>query len=239
MKKLLYLALIVIMIIPFTVKADMVKPTVYYNENVKVGDIFEQDIVFGNESYPINNFVIVYDTDYLSIDKNNVKIMYHGVNLIEDDPNVGTIEILGGKITINIPNKPEKDIEAIDWDLGVDATGFYIELQFTTLKAGTTTVLTENSTSFYPSSVNVNISNNSCSSSEDTKEPVVISPNEDNTEKTDTTGAVEEKANSKNNDSSNNVPLYISLGVNALLLGTTVVLLLKRKKKEEPVKTQE
>ena len=219
MKKIIGLLLAVFFILPMTVKADMFKPSVYYNENVLIGGIYEVDIVFGPLSMPLNEYMITYDPEYLTIDESNVKLFYQGSNILTDS-SVGTVKIANGKITIQVPDKPqEKVIEAVDWDLAVDSTNYYLELQFTALKSGTTRINTVESLQFFPLTVTASIS--------DTNIETIPSDTE---QKSDSKISNDEKTAGEKTESENNdLLLYCSLGFNALLFALLVIVLIKKK----------
>ena len=161
MKKLLTLLVSILILLPIVVSADMVKPKVYYNHQTVVGGYIEESLVFPNEGIKkSNDFVIQFDTNYLSITEKDVKVINYGKNIL-DDSNNGTVKVEDGKVIINITNIPEER-PGIDWDLGVESTAFYIRANFKAIKAGETKISTSQQLAYYPTIAKVTIEENNC-----------------------------------------------------------------------------
>ena len=212
MKKLFWAVLAFVFMLPTIVKADMGPMQLYHNDTVTVGEIYEANFVMGYGASPFENFTIEYDSNYLSIDKDHVAVVFEGSNILKEGE--GTVEISNGKITINIVELPEGRKE-IDWDLAVESTAYYVEVQFTALKAGTTTVTADLPLTYFAKPAVVNIKENS------NKEA-----NDKNETNKDTAKEEEKKC------SSNDLALYISLGANGLLFILLIISLLTRNNKK-------
>ena len=241
-KKIIVLIVSIFLLLPIVVNADMIQPKHYFNDNVSVGEVFEDNIVF-YEPTTLNKFEIDYDSSFLSIDKENIKIMYLGKNILQ--MGYGSIEIESNKVLITVSELPNIQLK-IDEDLGIVGGNFYIEMQYKVLKAGSTSIKTPQEGSFYGSIVKITINEKvsdetDCISIgeyedkfEDTKEKIEEAK-EEYKEKVDSTiSKVEKKIEETKNDKAKDLILLISLGCNALLtillIILIIVLICKRKK---------
>ena len=69
MKKILTAVLALVLLLPIIVRADATVLSTYYNHSTTVGGKVEESIVFGShevDGRKLSNFVIEYDTSYLS-----------------------------------------------------------------------------------------------------------------------------------------------------------------------------
>ena len=239
-KKIITILVTAFLLIPFVVRADMVKPEIYYNRNTVVGGTVEESIILGlnrDEWKKLDNFTIEYDSKKLSITSKDIEVIDKGKNIIADGNN-GSVKVEDGKVIINVTNIPESN-PGIDWDLGVDSTQYYIRVKFTAVGAGETTINTSNnSTAFYPTRATVKIAEKDCPVNSSTN---CVSSDEgsDTTEAATTSEAKTNEATNETKKEENppkeekrdkDLLFYISLGANALLLVLLIIVLIAKKK---------
>ena len=203
MKKLL----LAVLVLPVVVKADIIFVNTFYNDKVTVGEEVVVNTVLELEYYP-GKFEYTYDPTMLSITKENVTT----------PGGSDTVDISNGKITIVVyENGP------------IDTYGRgYVTLKFTALKSGTTEIepfLGSGYTSI-PGKLTINISE----VSSNCKEAQLVEPTPtDTTEKTD---VKEESTTKKEKSDNNDILIYVSLGLNAVLLISNIVTAVKMRKKK-------
>ena len=238
MKKIITIVVSVLLLIPFVVKADMIKPDIFYNKNSVVGGTVEESILFKLESVKLDNFTIEYDPKFLSITEKDVEVIYNDKNILADGKN-GSVKVENGKIIVNVTNIPEVQT-GVDWDLGVDSTQYYMRLKFTAIGAGETKISTDNY-AFFPTKATVKIAEKECPTCEkcdsnnavgapDTTEP---SEPTDTSDAKDTTGKEVTKP-TKEEKRNKDLFFYISLGANVVLLLALIIVIAKKRPKMAP-----
>ncbi len=225
MKKILMVLLLSILLLPMVVKADAFKPSIYYDHDVKVGDTVDEYILFYTMN--IGEFEVDYDSQYLSITKDNIKIIYEGNNLLNNSE-FATVEITNGKILFNIKKLPEPE-HVVDGDLARDSIYNSIELSFIALKEGETKITTPSmyereNFPYYGTSASITITK---------KDQPVEPPKEP-----DETEGQEKPVDPPKGDKNKDLAFYGSLLVNVLQLIAIIILVVVGKKrskaKQEP-----
>lgn len=225
MKKVLYYLLALVMILPLTVKADLIYVNSFFNNNVSVGEEVVVNTMINFEYFP-HQIDYTYDSSMLSITKDS----------ITTPGSSDTVKIENGKVTIVIHESAPLG------SYGYDS----VRLVFKALKSGTTEIVPflGDGYSSVPGNLTINVKNTVINNKEE-KEQVPNEPTkqEESTETTKTnesektTGSTDVDDNKK--ESSNNIPLYISLGANVVLLVSTIALLLKGKNNKVQNQNQE
>ena len=210
MKKFLFVILTVLLLLPMTVKADMEQIIPYYNSNVVVGGELEVHIpvTFGKEYDITANF----DSKVLKIDANSVTISKPSYQKANDDKcdtfdNVKGVSINDGSVTI-------KALMYNDFGCVIDGDSrAEINLRFTVIGKGEARVdfVGKEGTLIGPAVANA---------TEIKKEEKETT---ETNEKVETVGA-------SKNDTTKDIILYSSLGLNALLLVTLPIVAMKKKR---------
>ncbi len=218
MKKIFVFLLLMTLVMPIVVKADMEHIYTYYNKELLVGGQLEVHIpLLYDKEY---NFTVNYDSSMLKTDNSMITINEE-TYLANENGNDNPVE-KSNLIQANVENgKATIKVKMTDSCCTVGDKGTPIlTMKFTALKEGETEVEIYNGPDVI-SWPKVTITSNSSKDNGDTKEPVT------------TTGDSNENNNKK--EENNNILLYSSLGANVALLGALIVVILKNKSSKPKV----
>ena len=229
MKKILLILLAVVMVLPVVVKADTIYWNSFYNKNTTVGGEVEVHLVIEDDELAKNLTVeFSYDPTMLKISKDMIDIEAKKEVTIEN----GKVKVLIKELEYGLDNYGHKTLN----------------LRFTALKEGSTEIsINFSKSAMYatPTDLTINISNKEecpvceqcdCSKEDKSTEDKTCEPCECNKEENK---PVEEKKCEKTEASnSNNLFLYCSLGLNALLLIGLILAIVLKKKSTKPVEKE-
>lgn len=216
MKKVLSLLIMTVFLLPMLVKADMLLIYPYYNSKVVVDGEAELHLVL-QENYEYS-FDILYDSNYFDISEENITTNMPKSVVVESGgpkevANKFDVTVTKGKISITTKINANEGIG--------DSAKPEVDIRFIALKEGSTTI-SVNGRGVMPVEAKISIVEKKC-------------PAANECEKTEDTKPVDENKDNKVVESKNNndLYLYISLGVNILLIISLVFVALKRKKNIE------
>ena len=236
MKKFLSLLLLFVLIVPVVVKADAWPATINYNKNVIVGGELQVNMNIEDSTTIIGTVTFEYDSSMLEISKNDILVTAAGEDVTNSSNLSITVE--NGKVTI----ESEKSI-APQASVGDDNTiGF--ELHFNALKTGDVDIRVEgshllNNYRTIHASVKAcgditEVEGCNCQNGEEDNQTnnseteTKIDDNKVVAEKEEK--SVSEEPSKKTEDKANNdIFLYCSLGLNAVLLICLIVVAVKKK----------
>ncbi len=203
MKKILTILIAILLILPSFVFADAIHTYSYYNHNAVVGGELEVIIpMYVNMEY---NLELKFDKEYLSTAKDMVAMNKDGAeDLLE-------VNVEEGKLTI----KAKKTIPS---NVVNDNPNPYLTIRFKALKEGNVKIeINGRNPGDFIEDVEATI----------TKLPVEKEESPEPTEPVETIGSIEKT----DNESNSNLPLYISLGCNALLLIAFIIVVIFKGRK--------
>lgn len=207
-RKLIIFMIILLLVIPCVVKADMTNiKYIRSNDNIVVGGDFDISFVIDGYNTELTDFTFEYDKTFLEIFRDNIQIKSKGIvvygfdnSKFVNNENV-SIEVSNGKIILSF-TEVAKELESVL--TGSDA--IEISANFKTLKEGNTKVTLKSSDGFVNTSVTANIKEQNIKSDCKCVNEKNIEVKKEN---------IEEEKDSENILS---MPLYISLGLNILLI---------------------
>ena len=232
MKKLFSILLIMVMLLPITVKADRYYSTSYHNRNVVVGGEVEVSttIPTTNSTYKV---VYSFDPDKIEVKKGKISTNF-GDEVSMPDPETGElvkakaikdITIEEGKVTIEINAYPAIAIESYSPDA--------LNVRFNSIEEGTSEIgisfVGADAAEAVPSKLSINARYADCSTTEekpDEQEPTEEEPKEEEKDKEEN----KETANEETKKTYTDLFLYISLGFNAFLIFILIKVLMSKKK---------
>ena len=226
MKKLLLSLLAIVMILPIAVKADLVYYSLDYNQKPTVGGYFELHIPVPSN---VTTFKINYDSTMIKPVDDIYSINDHleGENGEINDKFVKNVTIENGSILIEVDHS--------FWDKVHDEYGDSLKkvyVMFTSLKEGESLVSVD-----YMNDGTRALGARFTATALKTDDN--IGQKEEPKEETKEESKEEVKDDTKEEKKCDNLFLYISLGLNALLFIILLVVLLKKKNKKELVVNQE
>ena len=256
MKKILSILLVMVMVLPVIVKADVYPPEYYYNSNIVVGGELQLELKLNDFYYnEVDETKIIYDETFLKIDKSNIKIYACGA----DVTNHSKVKLIVSNGEITISSEGKLFLGCTGDDPSTKAI-----IRFTTIKEGTAKVKLTNDhymcgggpcgdiilESVVKSPICPNTADtNSVVPKEEVKQETKEELNEETTEEPkeefgddnveiETTNDKETKKTDtlkKTDSKRDNTLFYISLIINVLQLIAFIVLILLNKKKNNNV----
>ena len=223
MKKLLLAVILSVLLIPTFVKADVYILDAYFNSKATVG--VETEVIIPAPLNIEREFQIEYDPSIFKVEKKDVSLSYK--EYTGPDLETGT-----NKLDVTINNGVIKVKYFMGGESGYLDVSKYLKVVFTPLKQiNSTTIVVDGWGMQLRNPIKIQVLEKQCE--ECPKQEQCEKCEEcNNTENKEETSNKEEIKNDVNDTKTNNndLILYISLGVNALLLIILIIVLITKKK---------